>query len=233
MSLEIIGAGLGRTATLSLKFALEMLDLGRCYHMTELYGSGRTSLPLWVDAIGGNPNWSKIFSGFTSTTDYPGSCFYRELMDFYPDAKVILTVRDPDSWFDSVSETIFSSHRDSNLFGASGKAFSNFVRSPFAEKISDRAFMTGYFKHWNQSVIDHVPKERLLMLTPGDGWNPLCEFLGKKIPAKPYPRVHERSQRHKHENSQPAKDAQSLERRMLDHLNRLRLQLEMPVAPNP
>ena len=97
-----------RTATLSLKFALEHLGLGPCYHMSEVFAAARRNVPLWLQAVHGKPNWDALFDGFTSTTDYPACTYWRELADHYPGAKVILTVRDPDSWFDSVSETIFS-----------------------------------------------------------------------------------------------------------------------------
>lgn len=226
MSLKVIGAGLGRTGTLSLKFALEYLGLGRCYHMTELYSSGRNALPLWLDAINGKPHWDKIFHGFGATTDYPGSCFYQQLMDYYPEAKVILTVRDADSWFNSITETIFSSRRDSNVFGDTGQAFSNFIRQPFGDKIDDREFMCDYFNRWNQSVIDTVPKDRLLVIEPGAGWQPLCDFLEMDIPEAPYPKVHARQQRKAHENTTPAKNADELEQRMQQHLVRLNKKLQ-------
>lgn len=98
MALKVIGAGLGRTATFSLKFALEHVGFGPCYHMSEVFAGTRRSVPLWLDAVQRRPNWDAIFDGFESTTDYPACTYWRELADFYPDAKVILTVRDPDSF---------------------------------------------------------------------------------------------------------------------------------------
>jgi hypothetical protein len=108
MALEVIGAGLGRTATFSLKFALEHLGFGRCYHMAEVFAGARRNVPLWLDVVAGNPDWDAVFAGFQSTTDYPACTYWRELAAFYPSAKVILSVCDAHSWFDSVSETIFS-----------------------------------------------------------------------------------------------------------------------------
>ena len=96
MALEVIGAGLGRTGTLSLKLALEHIGLGKCYHMSEMIAHLRTHLPLWVAAAKGQPQWDAIFDGYRSSTDYPGCMFWRELVAKYPDAKVILTTRDPD-----------------------------------------------------------------------------------------------------------------------------------------
>ncbi|WP_427965537.1 sulfotransferase family protein, partial [Altererythrobacter sp.] len=97
MALKVIGAGLGRTATFTIKFALEHLGLGPCFHMSEVFADGRRQVPLWLDAIGGRPDWDEIFNGFHSTTDYPACSYWRELAEFYPEAKVLLTVRDPDS----------------------------------------------------------------------------------------------------------------------------------------
>ncbi|HEX7236426.1 MAG TPA: sulfotransferase, partial [Gammaproteobacteria bacterium] len=108
MALKVIGAGLGRTATFSLKFALEHVGLGPCYHMSEVFAGARRNVPLWLDVVRGKPDWDAVFEGFASTTDYPACTYWRELAAFYPNAKVILTVRDADSWFDSVTETIFS-----------------------------------------------------------------------------------------------------------------------------
>lgn len=227
MGVEVIGAGLGRTGTLSLKFALEVLGVGSCYHMVELYANGRKNLPMWLEAIAGHPQWDNIFMGYNATTDYPACYFYESLMNYYPDSKVILTLRDADSWFESVSETIFASRRDSGIFGDSGQQFSNFIRKPFDKYIKDKAFMTEYFNTWNQSVIDTVPKDRLLVLSPGDGWQPLCEFLNKPMPNTPYPKVHARDQRAKHEDKLPAADAEELEARMRKHLSRLRSTLSI------
>src|SRR5512134_1982263 len=108
MALQVIGAGLGRTATLSLKFALEHLGFGPCYHMAEVFAGARRNIPLWLDVVQGKPSWNAVFEGYKSTTDYPACTYWRELAAFYPEAKVVLTTRDPDSWFESVSETIFS-----------------------------------------------------------------------------------------------------------------------------
>ena len=93
MALKVIGAGVGRTATFSVKFALEHLGLGPSYHMVEVFASARRSIPLWLDVVNGNPDWDTIFDGYQSTTDYPACSYWRELADYYPDAKVVLSVR--------------------------------------------------------------------------------------------------------------------------------------------
>ena len=195
MSLQFIGAGLGRTGTLSLKLALERLGVGRCYHAMELAANLRQDLPQWESAIDGRPDWDRIFAGYAATTDYPGCCFWMELAARYPHAKVILTVRDPDAWFDSVSATIFSgSNNLPSLFGSRGQRLSQFLRRDLGARLGERAFMTDYFRRWNRAVITHIPAPRLLVLDTDSesSWERLCAFLALPVPAFPYPRVHMR-----------------------------------------
>jgi hypothetical protein len=195
MALKVIGAGLGRTATFSLKFALEHLGFGPCYHMAELRAGARRNVPLWLDAVQGKPDWNAIFEGFQSTTDYPACTYWRELADFYPRAKVILTVRDADSWFDSVSETIFSEKLQAALVGKPFGAFlQGAIFDAFNGRTNDRAFMTDWFTRRNRQVIDTIPSERLLVFSPKDGWQPLCAFLGVPVPDVPFPRVNSRDE---------------------------------------
>src|SRR5271169_2891176 len=106
MPLKVIGAGFGRTGTLSLKLALEQLGFGRCYHMAEAFNI--PSAPHdWIKAAAGEAvDWNEVFRGFDATVDFPASIFYRQLAEFYPDAKLILTLREPESWFASTLATI-------------------------------------------------------------------------------------------------------------------------------
>ena len=195
MALKVIGAGLGRTATLSLKFALEHLDLGPCYHMAEVFAGARRNVPLWLDVVRGKPDWNAVFGRFQSTTDYPACTYWRELTAFYPDAKVILTVRDADSWFDSVSETIFSPKMQGSLVGSPvGAMMQGVVFDAFGDRVNDRAFMTDWFTRRNQSVIDSLPPSRLLVFSPKEGWGPICAFLGVAVPKAPFPRVNSRDE---------------------------------------
>jgi hypothetical protein len=195
MTLAVIGAGLGRTATFSLKFALEHLGFGPCYHMSEVFSGARRNVPLWLDAVGGRPDWKAIFAGFHSTTDYPACTYWRELAAFYPRAKVVLTVRDPNSWFDSVSETIFSDAMQNSLAGSpTGELMQGAIFDAFGGRMRDRAFMTKWFVRRNNEVIDSLPPERLLVFSPKDGWAPLCAFLGVPVPAEPFPRVNSRDE---------------------------------------
>ena len=190
MGLKVIGAGLGRTGTMSLKLALEHLGFGPCYHMSEVFAQARRNLPLWLAAIRGQPDWDEIFAGFAATTDYPACTYWRELSQHYPEAKVILTVRDADSWFNSVNKTIFAEGGPStSAEGPMAEFMHGGVIGDFVGRIQDREFMTAYFERRNAEVIAALPSERLLVYRPGDGWEPLCGFLGVAVPVERYPRV--------------------------------------------
>jgi hypothetical protein len=190
MALKVIGAGLGRTGTLSLKLALEHLGFGPCYHMMEIMSAARERLPQWVSVVRGSPDWDAIFEGFQSTVDYPTCYFWRELADHYPDAKVVLSTRDAEGWFTSVNKTIMSPGSvESMRAGPFAEFMNGTVLKDFGDKVHDRAFMEDYFRKWEASVIDGLPTERLLVHRPGNGWAPLCAFLGVPVPDAPYPRV--------------------------------------------
>src|SRR5207248_699667 len=104
--MRLIGAGLPRTGTLSQKVALEMLGLGPCYHMVNVLAN-LDEAELWRRALNGDAPWDQVFDGFQSTVDWPGSFFWRELIDHYPDTKVLLSVRDAEGWERSMRDTIF------------------------------------------------------------------------------------------------------------------------------
>jgi len=195
MTVEVIGAGLGRTGTLSLKFALERIGFGPCYHMAEFMGHVPEHLPAWLEAIEGRADWDAVFDGYVATVDYPGCTYWRELIAKWPEAKVILTIRDPDAWFESANSTVLS-QRMRNMLAASpiARFMEATVHGDFGDRIDDRDFMTGYFRRWNEEVIAEVPADKLLVFHAKDGWEPLCEFLGVPVPAEPYPRVNSREQ---------------------------------------
>lgn len=225
MSLKVIGAGLGRTATFSLKFALEHVGLGPCYHMSEVFAGARRNIPLWLDVVNEKPDWDTIFNGYQSTTDYPACSYWRELADYYPDAKVVLSVRDADSWFDSVSETIFSDQMQGSLAGSPVEAMmKGVIFNAFGGRVKDRAFMTDWFERRNQKVIDALPPERLLVYSPRQGWEPLCAFLGVPVPDAPFPRINSRdelSQTSREQGGLPP-DPEAAERFARDYIERLK-----------
>jgi len=193
MTMKVIGAGLGRTGTMSLKFALERLGFGPCYHMIEFMAHVPTHLPPWLGAIEGHADWEAVFDGYVSTVDYPGCTYWRELVAKWPEAKVILTLRDPDAWFESAHETVLSARMRTMLAQSPIRKFMEAtVSEDFGDRIDDRAFMTDYFRRWNEAVIAEVPADKLLVFEAKDGWEPLCQFLGVPVPPEPYPRVNSR-----------------------------------------
>lgn len=195
MALQVIAAGLGRNATLSMKFALEALGLGPCHHMTEALADEQRQVPLWLEAAAGRPDWDAIFAGFGSTSDYPSATFWREIADYYPNAKIVLTTRDHDSWFDSVSQTIFSPWMQDAHAGTAAHALMRATMfDPIGGDVSDRAFLTDWYVRRNRAVLDGVATERLLHFDVRDGWQPLCEFLDAPIPDLPFPRTNSRAQ---------------------------------------
>lgn len=196
MALEVIAAGLGRNATFSMKFALERLGFGPCHHMVEVFADARNQIPLWIEASRGNPDWDAIFDGFRSTSDYPSASYWRELAAHYPDAKVVLATRDPDSWFDSVSATIFSPKMQEGAVGSPmGEMMKGVIFDHFGGgDITDRAFMTDWYVKRNQQVVGTIAPDRLLQFHPKMGWGPLCEFLGVDVPDLPFPRVNSRDE---------------------------------------
>ena len=107
MALELIGAGLGRTGTLSLKAALERLGYAPCYHMIEVLTAPERGRHWLARTPTGARDWDAIFRGYRATVDWPAAAFWRELVDRYPDAKVLLSLRDADRWYDSVMNTIY------------------------------------------------------------------------------------------------------------------------------
>jgi hypothetical protein len=205
MALKIIGSGMGRTGTHSLKSALEQLGFGKCYHMVELLENPK-GLPCFWDAENGKKaDWDSLFTGYLSAIDYPVARYYKELINLYPDAKVIHTIRDPESWYQSCMETIFWASKPD-----AGRIIKMLVRMPFSKSLrerfpvlkyngmlvekefgknlKDKAAVIGYYNKRNEEVLATVPKERLLVFKAQEGWGPLCKFLNVPVPATPYPK---------------------------------------------
>jgi hypothetical protein len=185
MTLQVMGVGLGRTGTMSLTLALERLGFGPCLHNTtpEL-------VPLWLRAAQGNPDWDRLFAGYKAVTDYPACNFWRELGEYYPHLKFVLTIRDADDWFRSTQETIFSAEAIEQ-FGASPAAelFEMGIWRGIKEHIHDRDFMVKHFERHVSAVQGAIPADRLLTYKVAEGWEPLCRFLEVAIPEEPFPRV--------------------------------------------
>lgn len=192
MALKIVGTGLGRTGTKSLQSALNMLGFGPCHHMVEVFAHPE-SAKLWIEAAKGRPDWEAIFAGYQSVVDYPGAQFWRELVTYYPDAKVLHTIRDPDEWFDSTQATIFSPESPASRRGPMSEFF-EIILGSFGAHLNDRAFMTDYFRKHTREVMRTVPAERLLVYEVSQGWRPLCEFLGVPMPGEPFPAQNSRAE---------------------------------------
>jgi hypothetical protein len=205
MNLKVIGAGFGRTGTLSLKLALEELALGPCYHMVETIAHPEHDA-MWLALAKGETNdWRPILEGYASTVDWPGVMIWEELAVAYPDAKIILTLRDPQSWYRSAAATIFArmlEARDAEILRARGVADAiDPIRRRHMAMINavvversfdgslDEANALHMFNAHNDEVRRLVPPERLLVYEVGQGWAPLCAFLGLPVPATPFPQV--------------------------------------------
>lgn len=195
MSLEVIGAGFGRTGTLSLKTALEKLGYSGCYHMMELFQHPE-HLSWWERATRGERiDWSNVFEGYRAAVDWPACAFWRDYYHLYPDAKVILSVRDADSWFDSVMNTIYPAGSgalqsdDPHMRRWAEWANELVWQGTFDGLPNDRAHATAVFKAHNEQVKRLCDPSRLLVFEASEGWGPLCEFLGKPVPDEPYPRT--------------------------------------------
>lgn len=187
MPLSVIGAGMGRTGTNSLRLALNQLGLGPCHHMFEVMANPE-QIPLWRAAGRGEfSDWDVAYEGYRSAVDWPTAHFWRELADFYPDAKVILTVRDPDAWYDSVMRTIGRgldpATNDPDSFGVAVIG-----QQVFGGRVTDRAHAISVFEAHNRAVQDALPADRLLVFRAQDGWAPLCKFLSVAVPDTPYPK---------------------------------------------
>ncbi len=192
MALKVIGAGFGRTGTLSLKAALEHLGLGPCYHMVECFPRGPDHWQKWIDAVGGNPDWNTLFDGFSSTVDFPSCSSYKALATHYPDAKVILTVRDPERWFESTQETIFSPRWITFVRSAEvGKFMQLTINDYLQDRMHDKEHLVRRFQEHNEEVRNTIPASRLLVYQVKQGWGPLCEFLELPEPDIDFPHVND------------------------------------------
>jgi hypothetical protein len=188
MALKVIGAGFGRTGTMSLKAALEQLGLGPCYHMVECLPRGPEHWQKWIDAARGKPDWNTLFEGFKSTVDFPSCSSYKAIAAHYPNAKVILTVRDPERWFESTQETIFAPRWIEYLRNVEiGKFIQLTVNDYLQDRMHDKEHLIKRFQEHIEEVRNTIPASRLLVFEVKEGWGPLCEFLELPEPDAEFP----------------------------------------------
>ncbi len=200
---QVIGAGFGRTGTASTKAALEHLGYGPCHHMSELFAHPHT-VPEWSRAAsGGHVHWVRLLAGYASAVDWPSAHFWRELAGAFPTAKVLLTTRDPDGWYDSVAKTIYR-QRYPDVAAMPPELRTRFESVPglreqprlvedliwqgtFHGRFADRAYAIGVYQEHLATVRATIPPERLLEYDVRQGWRPVCDFLGTPVPAAEFP----------------------------------------------
>lgn len=197
--LNVISPGFARTGTASLKTALEHLGFGPCYHFYDLIAQPQR-FEHWRRALDGEQvDWDEVFDGYQATVDWPGTAFWRELVARYPDAKVVLTVRDPQRWYESVYNTIFQfPQRDVPPPGMAPETWSGQMRpvimkmiweGTFQGRFADRQHAIEVFEEHNAEVQRTVSADRLLVYEVRQGWAPLCEFLGVEVPSATFPHI--------------------------------------------
>ena len=195
MPLVVIGAGFGRTGTNSLKLALEHLGFGPCHHMFEVRDNPE-QLASWEAASRGEKvDWDEVFDGYRSQVDFPGARYWRELAGHFPNAKVILTVRDPDEWFDSVQATILpflaarGKHPAPHVNAIAEMGHQTVAVQVFNDRMSERDHAIRIFKKHIAEVQSDIPPDRLLTFDLREGWRPLCDFLAVDLPETPFPKT--------------------------------------------
>jgi len=185
MTIKVVGAGLYRTGTKSLKAALELL-LGRSsYHMAEVFIHPE-HIPIWHSAaLGRMPDWQQFLMDYDATLDAPAAYFWPEISQAFPDALVLLSVRSEESWWTSVSQTVL---RTEGMVSPEWDAMNDAIRSSrFSTTAVDRKSMIDGFRAHNEKVRSEVSSDRLLEWTIGDGWEPICAALGISVPNEPFP----------------------------------------------
>jgi hypothetical protein len=192
VNLQVVGAGVGRTGTLSLKRALERLLDGPCYHMVEVLQHPQ-HVPQWLRAAQGEPmDWDAIFGGYVATVDWPAASSWPELTAANPDALVVLSVRaDSETWWRSASGTIFELTRNVPAGALNGwdEMWATLAHNRFTDQIENRSEAIDAYERHNSAVRAGVAAARLLEWRPGDGWAPLCARLDLPEPDEPFPHL--------------------------------------------
>ena len=211
MTLKIIGAGYGRTGTMSTYTALKQLGFP-CYHMIEVLQNkaNKTHLDFWRKVANSPPgtqhDWEQVLSQYTAAVDNPTCCVWRELMEAYPDAKVLLTLhpKGPEAWYESTMDTIYFTEnvwqfKVLEFFTPFGRKFGDMSHKLIWQRnhkgtMEDRARAIAQYKQHIVDVTAAVPPDKLLVFTVTEGWAPLCRFLGVPVPATPFPNVNDRQE---------------------------------------
>lgn len=185
MALKVIGAGFGRTGTDSMREALGILGLGPCHHMFEV-NAQEEQKRMWRAHVRGVPiGWDRLFAGYSSCVDWPSAYYWKELAEFFPEAKVVLTYRSAQSWWESFEKTLLPVLEASTDPDSLGIAL---VRDKvFGGRAHDRAHAMAVYDANVEIVKATIAPQRLLVHAAEDGWEPLCAFLGRPVPAQSYP----------------------------------------------
>ncbi|WP_424927761.1 sulfotransferase family protein [Amaricoccus tamworthensis] len=210
MTLKVIGAGFGRTGTMSTYAALNELGFP-CYHMVELLQNpaNRDHVEFWRQVANSEPgtqhDWEKVFKNYSAALDNPACCVWKELAEAYPDAKVLLTLhpRGADAWYDSTMDTIYFTqntwqYKVLEIFTSKERRFGEMARKLIWQRflrgtMEDREKAKARYENHIEEVKAAIPPERLLVFSVDQGWEPLCEFLGVEVPEKEFPNVNERA----------------------------------------
>lgn len=192
MTVRLIGAGLGRTGTASLREALTQLLDAPCHHMMEVR-QNPAQADVWRQAYEGNPpDWQEFLRGYGAIVDWPGAPFWEQLAEVFPDAPILLSSRDADAWWRSASDTIFQAMQPAFATDAPSDPWQRMVRTLMENFTPDwrdeESAKAAYLAH-NEHVRAAAPADRLVEWHPGDGWGPICAALGLPQPATPFPHV--------------------------------------------
>ncbi len=196
--MDVIGVGVGRTGTHSLKTAINKLGFGPCHHMEEVLQNMPVQVPLWSAAVNGSPDWRAIYNGYESAVDWPTACFFRELLKEFPSAKFVLTQRSPENWADSFGSTIYKllSGRDQappEMHAWLDMASGVVAKTGFPADLDRDGLINAFVAH-SKIVNETIPARQLLVYAVKEGWEPLCTFLGKPIPDEPFPHTNDREE---------------------------------------
>jgi hypothetical protein len=198
MPLKVIGAGFGRTGTLSLKNALEKIGYGPCYHMMEVFPRPE-HVAMWHRLVFEHSmDWDLLFRDFNATVDWPAARWWREMAAHFPTAKVLLSVRDPEAWYKSMNDTIYEAMKRPvpdglpEPFRLQNEMVQRaIVTETFDNRFEDKAYAIEVFNRHNQAVRDAIDPARLLVFDVKEGWAPLCRFLDVPVPDEPFPRLND------------------------------------------